>query len=78
MKECDIFGMLFDINKMIISAVIGGLIMLVGGVVVFLYVMENQIPTLGIYIMIIGILVVVIGPLCISIFENIKRWIVNK
>jgi len=69
--------LIFDINKMIISAVIGVLILLVGGCIVFLFVMNNQIPTVGIYIMFIGIFIVIIGPLCITIFENIKEWIVR-
>ena len=69
---------IFDINKMIVSAVIGGLILLVGGVVVFISVVENQIPTLGISIMIIGIFIMIVGSPSITIFEIIKRWIVNK
>ena len=70
--------MIYDINKMIVSAVIGVLILLIGGIIVFLSLMNNQIPTIGIYITIIGILIVIVGPLSIEIFENIKRWIVNK
>ena len=75
MNVDDLYRMIFDIDKMIICAIIGGLIMLAGGFIVFSFVIENQIPTLGVYVMISGILIVVIGPLSISIFENINGWI---
>ena len=75
MNECELYRMIFDTDKMLVCAVIGGLIMLAGGFIVFSFVMENQTPALGVYVMIVGILVAVVGPLSISIFENIKLWI---
>lgn len=64
-----------DINVMLVFAVIGGLIMLVGGFITLASVMEMQTPTSGTYIMLIGIIIVCACPLSIMIFKNIKGWL---
>ena len=63
------------LDKMMICAVIGSLMILIGGFIIFIFVIKNNEPILGAYITIIGILIVAVGSSSIMIFEGIKNLI---